>query len=193
MTQLDFNEVIPQAQRGNKVAHDRLMLAFYAWSITQVGEIIRDPEAAKNVALEFWTWLRAGGIKDCRTPETFYTWMMTVIRNMAITRARKKQPKIVYGLNTTPHGGAGYTHKDSREHRTHPNNTDGVKPSFTDESDLRHDLAVIARRLKPIDQKVLNLLLDRATPQQIADECGFTLKSAQNRISRIRKKIREVY
>lgn len=189
--QIDFNDVIPRAQAGDLKAHNELMAAFYAWSVTQAHEVVRDSEMAKNIAVEFWTWLRNGGIQECRNMDSFYSWMATVIRNLAVNVVRKKRPRIFYGLNTAPgKGGDGYTYHNNRDRKGRPIEC-GVVPTFTNECDLRHDLAVFAKRLSPSARRVLNLMLDGATPQAIADECGFSRKRAQNLIGSIRKQIKD--
>jgi RNA polymerase sigma factor (sigma-70 family) len=193
LQQIDFDAVVPKAQAGDLKAHNQLMAAFYAWSVTQAKAVVRESEMAKDVAVEFWAWLRSGGINECRSTQLFYSWMATVIRNMAINRARKKRVHLVYGLSTASDGNGGLTYRQNSDHKNHHgtrNNDYGIEPSFTDEHDLRHDLSALASQLKPLERKVLALLLDRATPQEIADECGFSRKRAQNVISGLRKQIK---
>ena len=45
---VDFKTVVPALQAGDKAAWDMLMTKFYAWSVTQVKQVVRDPERAKD-------------------------------------------------------------------------------------------------------------------------------------------------
>lgn len=62
---------------------------------------------------------------------------------------------------------------------------------FTGEIDLRLSLEKIAERLKPMEREVLFYLMEGAEAEEIADECGVSLKSVQNIISRIRQRVKE--
>jgi DNA-binding CsgD family transcriptional regulator len=63
---------------------------------------------------------------------------------------------------------------------------------FTADVDLRLSIEKIGQQLKPLEREILWHLMDGATADDIADDCGYSLKRAQNIISSIRKRVREL-
>jgi DNA-directed RNA polymerase specialized sigma24 family protein len=63
---------------------------------------------------------------------------------------------------------------------------------FTADIDLRLSIEKIAKHLKPLEREILWHLMDGASADDIASDCGVSLKRAQNIISNIRKQIREI-
>ena len=96
---VDFAVTVPAAAAGNKAARDELMAAFYAWSVTQAGMVLSDTEQARDVAVDFWTWLFTdNGIQDYDPKRSsFYTWMAMQLKYRARTAAsRRPSASVVY-------------------------------------------------------------------------------------------------
>ena len=168
MTPLDFKTVVPAAQAGDKTARDALMTAFYAWSVTQAREVVHEAEAAKNVAVDFWTWLFAeGGVLEY-DPEkgAFYPWMAAQIRHIALAAAKKGRPKINY--------------------HAEPPAYEEQNADFTARIGALRDLEEIALTLPSAPHKdVYWRLIEGATPREIEEETGLSAP-------RVRKLVRDV-
>ena len=103
-SEVDFTSVVPAAQAGEKKAQDTLMAAFYAWSVTQVRRYVRDSERAKDIAVDFWTWLfQEGGIEEFDAAKgAFYPWMERMLKYRALHRGPKEPQLVYYGNVNDP-------------------------------------------------------------------------------------------
>lgn len=169
---LDFNVIVPAAKAGDQKARDQLMENFYAWSITQAKLVVRDMEAAKDVAVGFWEWLFTGGGLDEFDPAkgAFYPWMEMHIRFRAKDAARQKETKLVY-------------YSDVADPDDFSN--------FTGQVGAMQDLETIASKLRSATQKdVFWRMIEGATAEDIAQELGLSEKRIANVISEVRELIR---
>ena len=165
---IDFKIVIPKAQAGDKAARDTLMAAFYAKTVTIAKSVVRDSEAAKDVALGFWEWLYAeDGIAQVR--EAFYPWMEKVVRSRALAAAQKRQPKVMYYSEVQ--------------------DPDSWSSDPADKVGAVQDLQVIAAKLNQAQQDVFWLLLEGETPAEIAEQCEITERHARRLIDQVREVI----
>src|SRR3990172_1139030 len=98
MSAIDFKTVVPAAQAGDKAAQNLLMEKFYAWSVTVARNVVRDSEIAKDVAVDFWTWMFTGkGILEYDSAKgAFYSWMEMRLKYRALDAMKKQQPKLAY-------------------------------------------------------------------------------------------------
>ena len=93
----DIEKVIKQAKRGNKAAHDKLMENFYAFTVKAAGEVLRDPEDAMNIAVEFWRKMRKENLlKKFNMKSTFVWWASRCIKNLALNHLQKKRVTVYY-------------------------------------------------------------------------------------------------
>ena len=172
---IDFNVVVPAAQAGDKAAQNKLMEAFYAWSVTQAKSVIHDSETAKDVAVAFWTWLfTEGGLeKFDPTKGSFYSWMGVCIKRRAKDTHERRKPNLVYG-----HGGDGSRGDDSVS-------------DFTEQLSAIEDLQSVAEKLRSAVQKdVFWRLIEGASAADIAQELDLSPKRVQNVIGEVRGIIR---
>ena len=168
MSKISFAQVVPAAQAGNKAARDTLMAAFYAKTVTIAKAIVRDSEAAKDVALGFWEWLYAeDGIAQVR--DAFYPWMEKVVRSRALAAAEKRQPKVMY-----------YSEVQDPD-------TWSADPA--EQVGAMQDMQVIAGKLPPVQQDVFWMLMEGATLTQIAGECEISERQARRIIDQVRDAI----
>ena len=176
---IDFKTAVPAAQAGEKAAQDALMTGFYAWSVTHAKQYVRDSEMAKDVAVEFWAWMFAGGIKDY-DPEkgAFFPWMANKLRYRALDEGRKGRPQVMY-------------YSEVNDPRT--GDMDPTAGSVAiDLAKAQADLETVAAQLTTAQQKeVFWRLIEGATPAEIADEIGVSVKRAQNLIGEVRAVITE--
>src|SRR5688572_30207324 len=95
---LDFSNIVPLATAGNQKARDELMAGFYAWSVIQAKNHVKDAELAKDVAVDFWEWLfTKGGLKEYDPAKgAFYPWMEMHIKFRAKDAARQKSTQLTY-------------------------------------------------------------------------------------------------
>jgi len=161
---VDFKTVVPALQAGEKAAWDALMTKFYAWSVTQVKQTVRDPERAKDIAVDFWAWLRMGVLEFDPAQGSFYNWMASKLKYRALDAAKQKAPRVVY--------------------HSQVNDPDSFDPTL--QVGAMQDLNAIADRLKPTQQEVFWLLLEGATVEDIATSGGVSKKRAQNLIGEVR-------
>lgn len=170
---LNFDVVVPAAKAGDKPARDKLMEAFYGWSVTQARSVIRDSDAAKDVAVGFWAWLFTEGGLDRFDPAkgSFYSWMEVCIKRRAKDASMQRKPNVVY-----------YGEMNDPE-------------DFTPGEDLKlsgiQDLQSIEDQLRSTMQKdVFRRMLDGASATDIAQELGLSPKRVQNVIGEVREFIR---
>ena len=171
---IDFKTVVPAAQAGDKAARDALMSAFYAWSVTQAREVVREAEAAKNVAVDFWCWMFSeGGVLEY-DPEkgAFFPWMALQIRHLALAAAKKGRPKINY-YNDVPDYEA-----------------------YTEDASTRisalQDLEEIAATLPSGQHKdVYWRLVEGTTPKEIGEELGLSAPRVRKLVKDVRDAINE--
>ena len=169
MSNIDFKTVVPAAQAGDKAAQDALMKAFYAWSVSEVRRIIHDSERAKDIAVDFWTWLFTGhGVLDYNAAKgAFYPWMANQLRYLALERT-KQEPKLVYFSEVND-----------------PESFDAPDPAA--QLSALQDLEAIAKAMKSAQHKdVFWRLIEGATPEEIASEIGVSVKRARNLIGEVR-------
>jgi DNA-directed RNA polymerase specialized sigma24 family protein len=168
MNTINFKKVVPRLQAGNKAAWDELMAGFYGWSVTQVKRVVRDPERAKDVAVEFWAWLQGKGVLEYNPKKgPFYGWMAAQLRYRALDAAKQKKAPVVYYSEVS--------------------DPDSFDPTL--QLSAMQDLSAIADSLKPMQKDVLAMLLDGATVQEIADDCEVSVKRARNLIGEVRRAI----
>lgn len=96
MKPVDFKTVIPRARAGDLAAHNELMAAFYAWTVSEAKKVVRDSELAKDVAVDFWAWLRKkrGGLRTYKGDGAlFFSWMRKgiALRAKAALRVEKRK------------------------------------------------------------------------------------------------------
>jgi len=171
---IDFKIVVPAAQAGDKAAQDLLMEKFYAWSVTQAKTVARDPEQAKDIAVDFWTWMfTGGGIKEY-DPEkgAFYSWMEMRIKYKAQDAMKKQKPKLAYYSEVS----------DPNSWSADPSGRLGAM----------QDLETIANGLTPKQRDVFYRLLEGTTPKEIAEECGMSEKRANDLVRQVREAIYKV-
>ena len=176
MSSIDFTVIVPALQAGDKAAWDKLMVAFYAWSVTQAKSVVRDAEQAKDIAVEFWAWLRTDGVKGFDPAKgSFYNWMASQLRYRALDATKRQKPKVAYYSCVSD-----------------PNSFDpeAVDPDPVLQLSAMQDLNAIAAGLKPAQRDVFWLLLEGATVEDIAADCGVSEKRARNMIGEVREAIR---
>jgi len=168
---IDFKSVVPAAQAGDKAARDKLMAAFYAWSVTQARAIVHDSERAKDIAVDFWTWLYTEGgiIGYDPTKGAFYPWMESQLWYRALNAVKQKQPQIVYSEVSDP-------------------NSWDADP--TSKIGALEDIETIADKLRGTQKDVFWLLLEGSTVEEIAAACSVSEKRARNMIGQVREAIR---
>ena len=173
MSAIDFKTVVPAAQAGDKAAQNLLMEKFYAWSVTVARGTIRDPEQAKDIAVDFWTWMFTGkGILEYDSAKgAFYSWMEMRLKYRALDAMKKQQPKLVYYSEVQ--------------------NPDSWDVDPASQLGAMQDLQAIAEGLKPTQRDVFWLLLEGETPAGIAGQCGVTEKRARQLIGQVREAIRK--
>ena len=169
---IDFKTVVPAAQAGDKAAQDTLMVAFYAWSVTQARTVVHDAERAKDIAVGFWAWLfTEGGVLGYDPAKgAFYPWMEKQIHYRALKAVKQKQPPVVYYSEVS----------DPNSWSADPTNKVGAL----------EDLEVIADKLRGTQKDVFWLLLEGETVEAIAEACGVSEKRARNLIGQVREAIR---
>lgn len=169
---LNFEVLIPAVQAGDKAARDELMEAFYAWSITRVKIIVRDPERAKDVAVGFWEWLFAGGVLEYSAEKgAFYPWMARRIKYRALDAVKQKQTPVMYYSDV--------------------NDPTSFEPDPSTRVGALQDVDEIADKLKGVQRDVFWLLLEGTGIDEIAEACGVSEKRARNLIGQVRAVIRE--
>jgi len=169
MSNIDFKTVVPAAQAGDKAAHDALMAAFYAWSVSEVRRIVRDSERAKDIAVDFWTWLFTGkGVLEYDAAKgAFYPWMANQLRYRALERA-KQEPQLMYCSEVND-----------------PDSFAASDPAA--QLSALQDLDAVAKAMKSAQHKdVFWRLIEGATPEDIASEIGVSVKRARNLIGEVR-------
>jgi DNA-directed RNA polymerase specialized sigma24 family protein len=166
--QIDFNDVIPKAQAGDLKAHNELMAAMYAWSISIVRRVIRDSETAKDVAIEFWAWLRDGGIKQLGAPTAFWDWADLCLTRRAIEANKRPRVDIDYRDDMSWH------------------DTAQTVPDLLQAGD---EVDEIMRRFQGTEREILSLLVEGATVKDIAVRFSISLSRARNLIGKIRNQI----
>lgn len=166
---IDFNTVVPAARAGDKAAQDKLMEAFYGWSVTQARFIIRDSEMAKDVAVGFWTWLfTEGGLEKFNSAKgSFYSWMGVCIKRRAKDAAKQRKPDVMYFSEVQ--------------------NPDSWNDSTSGSQDLQ---AVAAKLRSPMQKDVFWRMIEGASAIDIAQELGLSPKRVQNIIGEVRELIR---
>lgn len=173
-TNIDFKTVVPAAQAGKKAAQDALMTHFYAWSVAQAGAYIRDSELAKDVAVDFWTWLfTERGINEYRADKgSFYSWMKNRIIYRALDATQKRRPNLIYYSAVS----------DPTSWDVDPET--GVM--------AQQDLTEIDAALPTkAHRDVFWQIMEGATPKEIASGLGVSIKRARNLIGEVRAVIRE--
>lgn len=166
---VDFDILVPAAQAGNKAAQDALMASFYAWSVSEARRVVRDTERAKDIAVDFWSWLfkDKGVLEYDAARGAFYPWMAAQLRYRALAALGEKQPKVVYYSEVSD-----------------PNTW---SPDPAVRVGALQDLEAVAADLKSGQHKdVFWRLIEGVTPQEIADELGISIKRARNLIGEVR-------
>ena len=171
---LDFQTVVPAAQAGDKTARDALMTAFYAWSVTQAREVVHEAEAAKNVAVDFWTWLYAeGGVLEYDAEKgAFYPWMAAQIRHIALAAAKKGRPKINY-------------YNDVPDYDTSLEDAAGRIGALQDLEEIASTLPSGQHR------DVYWRLVEGTTPKEIGEELGLSPQRVRKLVKDVRDAINE--
>lgn len=175
MIPVDFKVLLPAVRAGDKAARDKLMESFYAWSVSQVKRIVREPELAKNIALDFWDWFFTKGGVLAYDPQkgAFYPWMEARLSFRAYDALKKQQPTLIYNSEV--------------------NDPTSFDPDPIFRIQALQDLDRIANALHSADQKeVFWRLLEGATAAEIAEECDVSIKRARNLIGQVRATIRAV-
>jgi DNA-directed RNA polymerase specialized sigma24 family protein len=170
MTQIDFKTAVPAAQAGDKAAQDILMSAFYAWSVSEVRRIVRDSERAKDIAVDFWTWMfREKGVLEYDAAKgAFYPWMTNALRYRALERT-KQEPKLIYTSEVN-----------------NPESWD-TAPDPSERLSALQDLEAVAKAMRSAQHKdVFWRLIEGATADEIALEIGVSVKRARNLIGEVR-------
>ena len=173
-TNVDFKTVVPAAQAGDKAARDALMESFYAWSVTQARQVVHEAEAAKNVAVDFWTWLFTdGGIGEYDAEKgAFYPWMAAQIRHLALAATKKGRPKINY-YNEVP-------------------DYEVANMDAAERIGALRDLEEIANNLPSGQHKdVYWRLVEGATAKEIAEELGLSAPRVRKLVKDVRDAINE--
>ena len=169
---VDFKTVIPAGQAGDKTAQDALMAGFYAWSVTQVKFYARDSELAKNIAVDFWTWLfTEGGLQLYDNGKgAFLPWARNYLVGRAMNATRKRQPKVAYYSEVS----------------------DPASYDSTERMSALQDVETVVGKLRTAQHKdVFWRLIEGATASEIADELDISVKRARNLISDVRAVIVE--
>ena len=175
MSNIDFKTVVPAAQAGDKAARDALMTSFYAWSVTQARQVVHEAEAAKNVAVDFWTWLFTdGGIGEYDAEKgAFFPWMAAQIRHLALAATKKGRPKINYYADA-------------------PTEFDTSHGDAAERIGALRDLEEIAHNLPSGQHKdVYWRLVEGATAKEIADELGLSAPRVRKLVKDVRDAINE--
>lgn len=174
-TKLDFTKVVPLAALGLKKERDLIMTHFYGWSVNIAKRVLRDPEQAKNAAVDFWEWMFTNNGIEKYDPDKgpFMSWMEQAVRHRAIMRLRATKDRNV----------VTYVHDVPDRGTTSGNPVDII----TALDDFDH----IMDRLDGQEQDVMWRLMDGTPLEEIADELGCSIKRAQNIVSSIRKVIQE--
>lgn len=170
---LDFDVIVPAAKAGDKPARDKLMEAFYGWSVTQAKTVIRDSDAAKDVAVDFWSWLFSeGGLNQFDPAKgNFYSWMQVCIKRRAKDAAKRRKPDVAYFSEV--------------------NDTEDFTPGEDSLLSGLQDLQAIADQLRnPTQKDVFWRMIEGATVEDIAQELGLSEKRVQNAIGEVRELIR---
>ena len=163
----DFQKDTPALKAGDRAAFNKLMEDYYGWSVVQARQVIRDSERAKDAAVTFWEQLPRLLRDQPPADGALLPWMEVCIRNTAIDQVRAKQPKVRYEAEPT----------DVRADQSDP----------TLQLSALQDMEAIAAQLRSAQHKdVFWRLIEGATPRDIAEECGLSLKRAQNLISEVR-------
>ena len=177
-TNVDFKTVVPAAQAGDKAARDALMTNFYAWSVTQARAVVHEAEAAKNVAVDFWTWMFTdGGLGEYDAEKgAFYPWMAAQIRHIALAATKKGRPKINY-------------YAEVLDSEIAPDDAAEPLENLSEHAGVLRAIEAIADMLPQEQRKNVyrrvRRLIKSATAKEIADEFG-------PRAQRVRKLVKDV-
>lgn len=171
MKPIDFENTAAALKAGDRQAWRELMGRFYGWSVALTKKIVRDPEQAANVALDFWERLPVDIRAYNPGQGSLYTWMTRCLTNRAINSARKKRVAVSYRRET-------------------PEEDHAVTTPESQLSALQ-DIDAIAARLPPLLQQVFWRLLEGATEAELADELGIAPKRVGRLIGQVRRVIRD--
>jgi RNA polymerase sigma factor (sigma-70 family) len=171
-------ELVHAARRHENGAFGELFRRWYDRSYDIALNILRDPEAAADVAQDAFLvgWERLAELRD---PHAFGGWILRITRNRALNRVARDRLRAMEPIE--PHGERPAVPDPDADPALHLERSDRCRLIWT-------AVAVLGER----DTSLLDLHLRHGLePAEIAEELRITPNNASQLLFRLRRKLRE--
>jgi RNA polymerase sigma-70 factor (ECF subfamily) len=165
--------LIAQVRQGDERAFEVLVRRHLGAAHSFAYSILREDADADDVCQDaFIIALRR--LDQCRAPERFRAWLLTIVRNAAIEKVHKRDRRRSVSLS----------HLEERADASDPSRE-------TYRAEIRSDLREVIDRLTELQRRVLLLHdLDGLRHKEIAEELGITAGSSRVHLHLARKAMR---
>lgn len=181
---MDELQIIQAAQKGNLAAFNRLVMAYQGLAYNIAYRLLGDSEAAADATQD--AFIKAFRAIKQYHGGSFKSWLLRIVSNTCYDQMRYHKRRPTEALDTA----------DAEVESDHnPHLIDNAEPP--EEVVERHEMGTMlqnAIQQIPEDQRLVLVLSDvEGLPyQEIADITGLALGTIKSRLSRARRKMRDI-